>query len=178
MIGWFANNHVLTTECGDDLSFSGLLERVRRVVLGAYAHQEVPFWVVTKMLLTEGEGYEMPERLSEAPYVFFDFDAHVESRPQASRLSVVTTPTPPSAGDAGVEVRVLEHADRLNVSIKYSADRVAPADIGRMLADFQALLQGVVDNPDAPLRDLPLAAPTEGSVAGVTSQSSATRPAA
>ena len=162
LIGWFANNHVLATECGDDLPFSELLERVRGVVLGAYAYQEVPLWVVTKMLLTEGEGYEMPQRVSEAPYVFFDFDAHVESRPQPSHMSIGAVPTPPSAGDAGVEVRVLEHADRLTVSIKYSADRVAPADIGRMLADFQALLQGVVTNPDAPLRDLPLAAAGDG----------------
>jgi hypothetical protein len=124
-------------------------------VLGAYAHQEVPFWVVTKMLLAEG--YEMPQRLSEVPYVFFDFDAYVESRPHPSRLRIGPVAMPPSTGDTGVEVRVFEHADRLTVSIKYSPECVAPAGISRMLADFHALLQGVVANPDAPLRDLPLA---------------------
>lgn len=163
LIGWFANNHVLTTECGDDLPFSELLGRVRGVVLGAYAHQEVPYWLVSKMLLAEGGGYEMPQRLSEVPYVFFDFDAHTESQPQPANLSVSSVPTPPSAGDAGVEVRVLEKSDSLTVSIKYSTDQVAPTDIGQMHADFHALLQGVVANPDARLLDLPLAAADEKS---------------
>ena len=156
LIGWFANNHVLTTDCSGDLPFSELLERVRGVVLGAYAHQEVPYWLIVKMLMSKGGDYEMPQRLVDVPYVFFDFHAHTQSRQQLANLTVSSVSTPPTSGDAGVEVRVLEHADSLDIMIKYSPDRTAPMHIGRMRADFQALLQGVVANPDARLRDLPL----------------------
>jgi len=152
LIGWFANIHVLTTDCADDLPFTELLKRVRRVVLGAYTHQEVPYLLLVKLLLPQREDYEMPQRLFEMPYVFFDFNSYRESqRPPVANLTVSAFNTPPSSGDAGVEVRVLEQANSANVTIKYSPERVAPIHITRMLGDFKALLEAVVTDPEARL---------------------------
>jgi len=143
--GW--STTVLCRECSGELRFSELLERVRKVVLGAYAHQEVPYWLVIKLPMGQG-GYQMPERLVDVPYIFFDFNGYTPSRSQVANLTVSPFSTPPTSGDAGVEVRVLEHADTLDLSIKYSPDRIAPVHIARMLEDYQALFEAVVANPD------------------------------
>jgi len=154
VIGWFANTQMLATECSSRLPFTRLLERVKTAVLGAYAHQEVPYYLIVKMLMSKGGDYKIRRSPADVPYIFFDFNAHRPGRTQLPNLTVSVLQTPPTSGDAGVEVRVTEHADRMEVNIKYSPDRIAPVYITGMLADFKSLLECVVANPDARLDEL------------------------
>jgi amino acid adenylation domain-containing protein len=157
LLGWLSNVHVLTTDCAGNPPFAELLARTREVVLGAYAHQEVPYLLLVKTLLPRRTDYEMPQKLFEVPYVLFDYVVLPRRAQQLGALSVSPHPAPPGSADAGLEVKALEDAERLTVSIRYSPARFAASDIAGLLAEFGGLLDAVVADPERRILDLPAA---------------------
>jgi amino acid adenylation domain-containing protein len=160
LIGWFANVHVLNVDCSGNPTFAELLGRVRDVVLGAYAHQDVPYLMIVKTLLRKQAGYQMPRSVSEVPHVILDYITQSGDSQQVGPLTVSRFPLPPSSDAqfvAGLDVRVLEQAEQLVVTIRYSPDVFEPARISRILAELRQLLHGVVDSPEEHILDIPLA---------------------
>ena len=156
LIGWFANIHALTTDCSGNPTFSTFLRRIREVALGAYAHQEVPYFLLIKALLPEMKNYRMPQKIFEVPHVMFDFSVQRGTGQTLGNLTTRRIEIPPSSADAGIEFKVIESREGFKWTVKYSTEIVDAGDVRRMLEELQMLLECVVDNPEIRLRDLPM----------------------
>jgi amino acid adenylation domain-containing protein len=158
LIGFFINTLVLRTDLSGDPSFMELLERVRLVALGAYAHQELPFEKLVEEL--------QPERDTGRSPLF-------------QAMMVLQNTPEPTAGRAvdGLQLRMIEtgrHTTQfdlvLNVSwgigelqlgLEYNTDLFKLGTIQRMLRHMNVLLESVVSNPEQRLSELQLVTPEE-----------------
>jgi syringomycin synthetase protein SyrE len=154
LIGFFANTLVIRTDLAGSPGFRELLLRVREAALGAYAHQDLPFTGLVSALRPDCGPGEMP---------FFQVVFELEhARPREERLrlpAVVPSPLGGSPHDRhGLrsELRLTMRDDGTNVagSLAYRTELFDPATIERMIADYLALLEGAVADPDRPVADL------------------------
>jgi amino acid adenylation domain-containing protein len=151
LIGFFVNTLVLRTDLGGDPTFRDLVRRVRETALAAYEHQDVPFEMLVEKL--------QPERdLSRNPLfqVVFQLPSTAglpqQEPPADGRLTEV------QLGVAAFDMAVTlwEAGDAAVGQIEYSTDLFDNDTIARMLRHFEVLLEGIVDDPDRRISELPL----------------------
>jgi amino acid adenylation domain-containing protein len=156
LIGFFVNTLVLRVEVSGGASFTELVERVKEVSLGAYAHQELPF----EKLVEELE----PERsLSHTPLfqVMFSMQNAPAQTLQLPHLTVKTLEMETGTAKFDLVLDIQETEQGLIAALEYNTDLFDAGTIERMLGHFRNLLQGIVVNPEQRLLDLPLLADEE-----------------
>ena len=166
LIGFFVNSLVLRTDLSGNPTFRELLNRVKEVALGAYAHQDVPFEKLVEEL--------HPDRaLNQNP--LFQVVFALQNAP-ADKLELPGLTLRPQQLDAGtarfdLEFHLWERspdnklwvdcADGISGFVIYSADLFDEATIVRMLGHFETLLSSIVANPDMPIAYLEILTESE-----------------
>jgi amino acid adenylation domain-containing protein/non-ribosomal peptide synthase protein (TIGR01720 family) len=158
LIGFFVNTLVLRTDLTGNPTFRALLRREREVCLDAYAHQDLPFEQLVDTF--------QPERnLSYTPLfqVMFTLEntPAISSSVEHSSLEIGGLDTGTATSKFDLSLFLSENSHGLNIEAEYNTDLFKPATIGRMLAHFHRLLDGIVANPDVKLAALPLLSPAE-----------------
>ncbi len=151
LIGFFANTLVLRTDLSENPSFRELLARVREVVLGAQAHQDLPFEELVELL--------KPARaLSHHPLfqVLFVLQTALTQAVRLPQLSVDVQEVDVAAAKFDLSLDMAESEQGLEGAFEYSRDLFAPSTIERMTDQWLRLLEGVVDDPETRLNELPL----------------------
>jgi len=156
LIGFFVNTLVLRTEVSGGLSFVELLQRVKEVALGAYAHQEVPF---EKLV----EDLEPDRSLSHTPLFQVMFVMQNEERSGLGmgglQLSGVQTEQVTAKFDLTLQLTETEAG--LNGAIEYNTDLYEAETIERMVGHYQTLLESIVAQPEQRVSELQLLTETE-----------------
>ena len=151
LIGFFVNTLVLRTDLEGEPGFAELLQRVKEVCLGAYAHQDVPFEKVVEEL--------QPERdPSRSPLFQTMFVLQNAPREQLRLSGLQLSPTEGEHATAKFDLTLVltEREEELHGSLEYKTDLFERARMERMVRHFEVLLQGVVKNPEQRLWELPL----------------------
>jgi amino acid adenylation domain-containing protein len=156
LIGLFVNTLVLRTNLAGDPSFRELLERVRKVTLDAYAHQDVPLGILVQRL--------QPERdLNRNPLIQVLFVLQGVSMAPRSASGLTLTPFEIDSGTAPFDLTlsVREEESEIVGSLSYSADLFDDATADRMVEHLRVLIEAIGSNPDARISTLPLLTQSE-----------------
>ena len=151
MIGFLANTVVLRTDLSGNPRFCDLLQREREVILGALAHQDLPFEKLVEELHPERDPSHMP--LIQVLFAFQHASDQDLALPGivAERMEVNTR-----TAKFDLTLNMSATSDSLRASFEYSTDLFDQETAARFAARFQVLLTGIVANPARQIADLPL----------------------
>jgi amino acid adenylation domain-containing protein len=147
LIGCFINILLFRTDLSGDPTFLELLQRVQKVTLDVYAHQDVPFEKIVAAL--------HPTRdLSFNPLTQVMLVLHNSARPVSEFSGLTLKPIGTPEKQVAQYDLLLHIYDRLNEPsmglhgiLEYNTDLFDNTTIERLLHHFQLLLKSVVSNP-------------------------------
>jgi len=153
--GLFFNTLVLRESVEARETFRALLARVRQGVLGAYAHQEVPFELLVQEL-------KPARHVGRTPFFQVLFDLQEAPRPVRT-AGLELRPWQPHTGTAKFDLAFAVQEDDAGLSAvaEYNAHLFDAATIERMLGHYVRLLEGAVAHPETRVDALPLLSEAE-----------------
>ena len=154
LIGFFVNTQVLKAEFDSQQTFRSLLQQVKNAVLGAQAHQDLPFEQLVDAL--------QPERnLSHSPLfqVLHNHQSEARQARGATRLpeleieglSWISHTT-----QFDLTLDTFESRENVWAELTYATDLFDTATMVRFAKHWTNLLQGIVGNCDQRIAELPL----------------------
>ncbi|MFD7712390.1 amino acid adenylation domain-containing protein [Streptomyces sp. NPDC059786] len=157
LVGFFVNTLVLRSEVDGDRPFPDFLDDVRRTVLAALEHQEVPFEQVVDEVQPVRDTSRTP---------LFQVMVVLQNTPAAGldlpglEVSDIETELESAAFDLTLEFAEADDG-ALHGMLTYNTDLFDTATAERMADQLATLLTAVADDPHRPLGALPLASDEE-----------------
>ncbi|BBD64379.1 amino acid adenylation domain-containing protein [Nostoc commune NIES-4072] len=151
LIGLFANTIALRTNLAGNPTFEELLTRVRKVALGGYAHQDLPFEQLVEEL--------QPQRnLSYTPVFQVMFVLQNTPMPILELPGLTVSPLAIDNGSAKFDLtlEIIETPEKLFTNLEFNTDLFEETTIKRMAGHFQTLLKKIVAKPKLRLLELSL----------------------
>jgi acyl carrier protein len=147
LLGCFVNVLVLRTHLGGNPSFRQLLQRVRKVTLEAYSHQDLPFEIVLHEV--QLDFFAGQNRAFQAVFVLESPMPVLDSR-----WTISWTDVDNGAAVRDLSLELQETPDGIIGLLVYSAELFDASTIERMVEHFQTLLENIVANPGENLSEL------------------------
>jgi amino acid adenylation domain-containing protein len=156
LIGFFVNTVVIRADLDGNPSGREIVARVRERVLGAFAHQDLPFEKLVEAL--------NPARdLRRSPLFQVAFTLHNLPR-EDLRLPGLETElleVSPDTAQYELSLTLWESGDRIAGGLQYRTSLFVEPTVRRLLRSYEVLLGGLVADPGAPISELPLLGQSE-----------------
>ena len=152
LIGVFVNTLVLPADLSGSPRFGELLSRVRETVLGAYAHQDLPFDRLVEELTPVRDLSRNP--LADVFLILGNAPRPPRELAPGVRLGLAELETGVSKVDLSLFLEETEEG--MAGTWEHSTDLFDSATVARMAGHLEVLVAGVVAAPGARIADLPL----------------------
>jgi acyl carrier protein len=155
LIGCLINTLALRTRVGGNPTFRELLARVREVVLGAHAHQEIPFEFVVEALQPERRGNYNP-----LFRVWFLLQTGKGERLESAGLELKPVEVECGAAQFDITLAMEEHGGEVAGEWSYSTDLFDAETVEEMAQHYRQLLESLLtdDGMTRGVLDIPLGA--------------------
>jgi amino acid adenylation domain-containing protein len=151
LIGFFINSLVLRLRPMGEASFRRFVAQAREVTLGAFAHQDAPFERLLEALHVERDLSRTP--LFQVMLILQNFPT---TAIEVSDVRLEPVAVSSDHSDFDLSLWLSEGAEGVNGYFSYGVHVFDAATITRLGTHFEVLLGGAVEDPEMPLRDLPL----------------------
>ncbi|MGW6612340.1 non-ribosomal peptide synthetase [Streptomyces erythrochromogenes] len=151
VIGYLINTLPVRVDLSGDPTFREVLERTKAASLGAFGHQDLPFAKIV-------EAAKAPRDPSRSPVFQVGFmlsdDQKRDLRPGG--MTWASEELPAEAAKFDLLVSAVESSGRLGLHLSYATALYDAATAQRLLGHFEVLLDGVVNDPEARISQLPI----------------------
>jgi amino acid adenylation domain-containing protein len=151
LIGLFVNTLVVRTNVSGNPSFLELLGQVREMALDAFAHPDLPFEKLVEELQPERSLAHMP-----LFQVLFALQNVPKSNLKLASVELSEFTLDKNTSKLDLSLYVGERPGGLALSFEYNTDLFEAGTIERLAANFEALLEGIVANPEQRVSELPV----------------------
>lgn len=165
-IGYFANPVVMRMIMNGNPHFDLFLSEVRDTVLNAFEHQDYPFELLVDKLHIERDLSRSP--IFQAMFTYqkapdsdlpelasFAFN-EIKTEIKVSGLPMELIPLKNQVSQFDLTLMAAELEVGLGLSVQYNKDLFKQDTMARLLENFKILLEGILENPERPLSELPL----------------------
>ncbi len=156
VVGDFFNSVPIRCRPTGSLPFRQFLQEVYQRQLGALEHQDFPFPVMVERLNLPRDASRSP--VFQVGFVYRRFPAPARQAPADLAFDALDIAEEQEGHfDINLIAQQFNHADQsLLVQLKFNTDLFDRSTIARMAGHLQALLEGVLADPGAPLGRLPI----------------------
>jgi hypothetical protein len=156
LLGCFFNWLTLRSDLSGNPTFRELLQRVRTVTLGAYAHQDLPFEKLLEKLQPERDAGHSP--LFQVALTFQNFPAQTL---ELGGLKLTPVATSNRVAKFDLNLAIEDSADSFHGIWEFNTDLFEAATITRMIGQLQTLLKNIVENPDQEIEKIDMCTENE-----------------
>jgi amino acid adenylation domain-containing protein len=149
LIGFFVNLQVLRCDLSGNPSFTTLLQQVKRHLLLAQSHQDLPFERLVEALQPQRELNRSPLFQVMLAYQHAALDSL-----DIPGLHFELAEADLKSAKYDLTLNVFRSGDRIACNINYSGDLFAESTINRMAGHWRQLLTSIVDHPGMPISEL------------------------
>ncbi|NJK58779.1 MAG: AMP-binding protein, partial [Pleurocapsa sp. SU_5_0] len=151
LIGFFVNTLVLRSEFSGNPTFEELLCQVRKMMIGAYAHQDLPLEKLVEELQVERD-----PKYNPIFQVSFGLQNTPEVKLELPELTVMPFEVEHTKALFDLRLDMTETDSGLEGFWEYNTDLFDGSTIERMSKHFQILLEAIAANPQQRVAQLPL----------------------
>lgn len=156
LIGFFVNTLVLRSQLSDSSSFNDLITQSKTTLLGAFAHQQVPFEQIVEQL--------QPQRSASYSPLFqvaLALHHNQSTTLELPGLQVSSVNEQDNIAKYDLTLNVSETSNGFNLKWEYNTDLFKESSIARLAIHFDVLLNNLVNYPDYSVFELDMLTPAE-----------------
>ena len=149
IVGFFVNTMAMRTDCSGNPTCRELLQRVKKVTLDAYAHQEIPFEQLVEELQPERSPSHNP-----IYQVLFGLQNVPKRTFEVSGLSIERASVHQGTSILDMSWFAFETDEGILLRVEYSTDLFEPDTVRSAVGHFENVLNGMTAHPEARIADL------------------------